>query len=914
MSDKIRLDLNSGDITIDWQGSAPAEGGEPPAMGAAERHAWIVLQELVLDDKIAATSPTTWSMSYAEIDGLSPEFRDVLGLPAPEPLVAKVYTNTGEAGRFRRMALDLRSPAHGVLNQCERRGPFIRLSEGRYVLPEKAVRDLEAHLSAGPVSADYESEVAAQQVYHAEAKRLAKLAAASIEPWLEREQYEYPESIEVDLEGDAESGIRIHPRAKGVLDDEIQALIEKNQGNRSVVWRGEGRQRVRAILKPEQRRVLGELQERGRTIKPDDVPDFIDNPEAYLPPGVDLSEFSKRVKGLKIRVYDSRPYLHIRKGELSWFPEVKRDYQARDDDPGGGTELAAPPDIDEAEFRKLAKEAMKAGKSFIRQGDTIIRIDPAAERALEEVEEIAGREPGGTLAGNRRYILDIFENINNLEFVLDSEEEQEEDEAKPRREILEFPLPQSLLATLRPFQVTGYNWLRTLDARKRGGLLADDMGLGKTLQVIGFLAALKENDAVSPSLAVLPKTLINNWFNEIRKFCPDLTVAQYTGGRIDDPAIFNRVDLVVTTYDTLRINQLDLARVDWQVVVCDEAQAIKNPTTGRTTAVKGMKSRMRVAMTGTPVENGLSELWSILDWVQPGLLRSRQEFRTTFERPIVEASDEETRRANVASLQEKIIDHYLRRMKTEVLDGLPRKHPPVRIECPLTPRQLDIYMQRVEAARSGGRGAMLGCLQELLRLCACPWSDEEAYGLRGTETEMAACAKLRAAIDKLAVIRDKGEKVLIFVERLAVQAMLQNVIENRFGIRVRIINGDITSGRQEIVDMFNASDGFQVLILSPRVGGTGLNITSANHVIHYMRPWNPAIENQATDRVYRIGQEKEVYVYLPIATWPGSGEKTVEEVLDELIKGKMELATDVIVPTARMSLDRDVMERIFKVS
>lgn len=911
MQSTIKTTLNEGDILIQWTGGDLPESESRAPLSAEERMTYVQVTELLNDDLIVEMAPGAWSLGYDDVDKLSSEQFDLLHLPKPEPLGSAVYTKKGTSGRFKRLGLDLRSTEHGILNNAARRGPFLQIGETKFILPEKAVRDLEAQLLAGPDTAHYESEVAAQQAYHAKAKQLAKVAGATVEPWLEREDYEFPEAIGVSLNGDLDRGLEVSPSARGVYDPELQELLGKSQGRRGVVWKGTGRERRRVVLEPRQRAVLQELERRGRHIAPENVPAFLDTPEAFLPPDVDLSDFSERVKGLKIKVYDSRPYLHIRQGKLNWFPEVSIDVEPRDHPAAGdGDQMSKPPKIGDDEYIKKAKEALSKGQTYFRHGDGIVHFDPNALGPLTRLEEIAGEGGIKGIAGSKKYILDIFENIEALEYSVESEDTDEEPEEK-KREILEFPIPETLQATLRPFQVTGYHWIRTLDQRKRGGLLADDMGLGKTLQVISFLAAMREEDRVSPSLAVLPKTLIQNWFDEIKRFCPDLKVAHYSGGHVPDASLFAGIDLVLTTYDTLRINQVDLARIDWNVVVCDEAQAIKNPTTGRTTAVKGLKSNMRIAMTGTPVENGLSELWSIMDWVQPGLLRSRLDFRAAHERPIIDATDEESRRGHVRSLQEKIIDHYLRRMKTEVLDGLPGKtiH---RLEKPLSPTQLARYMTAVESARNAGRGAMLACLQELLRLSACPWTEDEAYGITGTPEEITLCPKLGAMLEKLDVIRDRQEKALIFVERLAVQGMLQNVLFHRYGIRADLINGRITSGRQAIVDRFNGLQGFQVMLLSPKVGGTGLNITSANHVFHYMRPWNPAIENQATDRVHRIGQVKDVHVYLPIATWPDGTSESVEQVLDELIKTKTALATDVIVPTARMSLDRDVMDQIFK--
>lgn len=907
MSNQVRSSISSVDITVQWLGPPLSDGHALLDLPPEGRKAAVLLSELELDGTLSRLTDATWSLGFDQIDDLDDDSRDALHIPYDESIEVHVTTRRSQEDNARLMGLDMRHSEAGILSRYPRSGPFIVLGSDKYVLPTPEVRRLEQHLTAGLDLESAESRVAAQQIYQARTKELARIAGATVEPWLERESYHFPDSLGLEMDGDLEHGIKLSPTAKGAEHLGLDDKLRESEGSRSVIWKGQGRDRIRLILKPEQGKAIRKLVERGSQIAPEDVADFLDTPESFLPPEFDLSDFSDRVKGLKIRVYDSRPYLHVRRKQHKWFPELKVSLQpaGEGDQPQGRNPYLKP-----QEFAEKVREAKLKGKtSFVHDG-AVIRFDQPTADSLEKIAPVIGDGSKEGIEGSRQYILDIFENIDALEYSIDSDG-QDDAETELVRDIQEYDVPSSLKATLRPFQHVGYNWLRSLDSRGHSGLLADDMGLGKTIQVISHLAAMSELGRVSPSLVIVPKTLIENWTKEIDKFCPTLRVARYQGGVIEGDDVFATVDLVLTTYETLRRNQLDLAKVDWFVVICDEAQAIKNPTTGRTTAVKSLKSHTRIAMTGTPVENGLSELWSIMDWVQPGLLKSRLDFRQTFERPIVESTDEQYRSAHVRALQETILNHYMRRMKDEVLEGLTEKHIH-REEAPLSPHQLARYEQLVQAARDGGRGAMLGCLQQLLQLCACPWDDTAAYAVTGSAAEVDECPKLGLVLGRLDQISQQGEKVLIFVERLATQAMLQQVIQRRFGVHVDLINGSITQGRQAIVDRFNSLDGFQVMILSPKVGGTGLNITSANHVIHYMRPWNPAIENQATDRVYRIGQERNVHVYLPIATWPDPSENSVEEVLDELIQGKMALATDVIVPTARMSLDREVMDHVFK--
>jgi SNF2 family DNA or RNA helicase len=331
------------------------------------------------------------------------------------------------------------------------------------------------------------------------------------------------------------------------------------------------------------------------------------------------------------------------------------------------------------------------------------------------------------------------------------------------------------------------------------------------------------------------------------------------------------------------------------MVVCDEAQYAKNPTTQRTCAVKALKSKHRSALTGTPVENGLIEFWCIMDFVQPGLLGSWADFRKEFERPIVEGNESE-RDAKINTLLSKIKGCYLRRMKDQVLD-LPGKTAQI-LETKLSDFQFQIYQTIVREAKVGGRGAKLAAISKLLMLCAHP-STARGFPIV-IEKEDVNCPKLKKTIEILDEIRRHGEKAIVFTDYKVVQRVLQDAIRTTLGIWPDIINGEITKNRQSIIDIFSEKEGFNVIILGHQVAGVGLNITSANHVIHYTRPWNPAKENQATDRAYRIGQNKPVSVYYPIVK--DERFKTVEDRLDELIKSKEKLARDVLRPTKDMQV------------
>ncbi|MEQ8690774.1 MAG: DEAD/DEAH box helicase, partial [Pseudomonadales bacterium] len=459
----------------------------------------------------------------------------------------------------------------------------------------------------------------------------------------------------------------------------------------------------------------------------------------------------------------------------------------------------------------------------------------------------------------------------------------------------------SFKAVLDQHQLLGFRWLCYLNEKQAGGLLADDMGVGKTAQVIALLTQLHEDHRLSPALVVLPKSLITNWMSELLSFAPtiDRIYVHADADRSRSADFLSSMNIVITTYDTARLDQVMLGGIDWTVVIADEAQFVKNPTAARTSVVKALKSKQALALTGTPVENGLIEFWCIMDYVQPGLLKSWSEFRSSYERPLVEADTGEERELLVETLLGELDPHFLRRMKEEVLRDLPPKHyqPPILVS--LGDLQKRRYQEIVLAAKGAGRGAVLGAITRLLMTCAHPRASVDDWQHIAGEELIAECPKLQVTIEIVSGICRKNEKVLIFTGWKSVQRILQKAVWATFGVSAEIVNGDVTTRRQAIIDQFRAEEGFGVLILAPEVAGFGLNIIEANNVIHYTRPWNPAKENQATDRVHRRGQTKPVTVYYPTV------DGTVENKLAELLSEKSQLTRDVLRPTSERTVSLD---------
>ncbi len=474
--------------------------------------------------------------------------------------------------------------------------------------------------------------------------------------------------------------------------------------------------------------------------------------------------------------------------------------------------------------------------------------------------------------------------------------------------------PRSFRGTLRPYQVRGLSWLSFLERLGLGACLADDMGLGKTIQLLALLAMERQvpegqttvGDSapkVLPTLLVAPMSVVGNWLHETRRFCPELRVLVHhglerkSGQELVDAA--QQSDLVVTTYSLAHRDKDELGRVSWGRVVLDEAQYIKNPMAKQSQAVRGFVAERRVALTGTPVENRPSELWSVMDFLNPGYLGSAHTFRTRFAVPIERYRD----KSCADQLRGLVRPFVLRRLKSDptVVADLPEKLE-TRDFCHLTSEQASLYETCVrrmltEVDNAEGihrRGLVLAALIKLKQICNHPsqlLKDHEASeGRPARQIEPERSGKCVRLLELLDEVLAEGEQALVFTQFRQMGAMLSAMIQARFDREVLFLHGGTTQAqRQEIIETFQKADGSRpVLVLSLRAGGVGLNLTAATHVFHFDRWWNPAVENQATDRAYRIGQTRTVQVHKFVV------KGTLEERIDEMIEQKTELAENII--------------------
>lgn len=448
---------------------------------------------------------------------------------------------------------------------------------------------------------------------------------------------------------------------------------------------------------------------------------------------------------------------------------------------------------------------------------------------------------------------------------------------------VEVDPPKGLKGELRPYQQTGLKWLWTNVSKGFGCCMADDMGLGKTIQVISLILKLKEEEKLKkPVLVVCPTTLMGNWMKELQLFAPDLKATTYHGL---DRQLNTNVDIILTTYAIMRIDIEELKKQQWGMIIVDEAQNIKNPDTAQTLAVKILKSDIKIAMTGTPVENRLTELWSIFDFINAGYLGSLKEFQKSYAIPIERFK--ETSRAT--KLKMSVSPFVLRRLKTDkhVISDLPEKMV-LNDYCYLSKNQAVLYektlnemMEKISGFTGiNRRGNIFKLITALKQICNHPYQF-----LKSGDMNKESSGKMEQCIQLVQSIIDNDEKTLIFTQYKEMGDILTHVIEEECNTTPLFFHGSLNvNQREEMINKFQTDADTKVMILSLKAGGTGLNLTSATNVIHYDLWWNPAVEDQATDRTYRIGQDKNVMVHRLITLG------TFEEKIDEMLKSKKELA------------------------
>jgi superfamily II DNA or RNA helicase len=462
----------------------------------------------------------------------------------------------------------------------------------------------------------------------------------------------------------------------------------------------------------------------------------------------------------------------------------------------------------------------------------------------------------------------------------------------------------ALRGTLRPYQKTGVQWLHLLSGLGLGACLADDMGLGKTIQVLSLMLVQRQKvhgAKLPPCLLVAPASLLANWAAEIERFAPDLKarILHPSAMTTEDVKQFTPMqaaglDLAITSYGTL-LRMPALAEIAWRLVILDEAQAIKNPSAKQTRAAKALRAQARIALTGTPVENSLGDLWSIFDFINPGLLGGAKQF-TAYAKSLAERTG-----SPYGPLRELVRPYILRRMKTDpsVIVDLPDKTE-VRAHCHLSRKQAALYAQTVdELARSledaegiARKGLVLAALTRLKQICNHPsqWLGDGGWA----EADSGKLARLREIVE---VVAARQEKLLVFTQFREAVAPLAAFLGGIFGLGGLVLDGaTAVKQRAALVQRFQDDEAVPFFVLSLKAGGTGLTLTAASHVAHFDRWWNPAVENQATDRAFRIGQKRNVLVHKFVCRG------TVEEKIDAMIESKQGLSDALLAAGGEVNL------------
>lgn len=560
--------------------------------------------------------------------------------------------------------------------------------------------------------------------------------------------------------------------------------------------------------------------------------------------------------------------------------------------------------LSESEFMQMAEE----NRRLVRIGNQWVHLDPQDAAEIRSWLKRVGKRKGLSfrdvlemhLRGGTELALDEAREDGLLaEVELNEHLGAWLAQLQQVSRIPEAELPNSFLGELRPYQLQGVSWLLFLRRFGLGGVLADDMGLGKTIQFIAYLCCLREETRgeTGPSLLICPTSVIGNWERELRRFAPSLKVHLHYGGKREHGEALHEAargsDLVITSYSLAQLDEDDLVVVDWSSLCLDEAQNIKNVYTKQSGAIRRLNAAHKIALTGTPMENRLTELWSIYDFINPGYLGSMTEFRKAVVTPIERTRDEKL----IEGLQRWVKPFMLRRVK---------KDPAIQLSLPdkiesksymtLTAEQGTLYenlvselMEKLDTLDAmQRRGLILATLTKLKQVC-----DHPALLLHETEAEKwdpERSGKMARLIEMCEEIAAEGERCLIFTQFVEMGQRIKEALEQSLGVKVPYLHGGVPKAKRD--DMIAAFQSDETVggafVLSLKAGGTGLNLTAANHVFHFDRWWNPAVENQATDRAFRIGQTRRVQVHKFITLG------TLEEKIDEMIESKQALSDQVV--------------------
>lgn len=869
----------------------------------------------LVDNGYAYASKEGCLLPYENIYLLDEDERILLGVPQPyDKAMRLVGTSMLNLSDFEYKVEFLTYVPDGELIVCERGGNILVKGRDKYLLNE-AQYALLNRVDAFNSTPEEDKTTDYNLRCFAEIKALAEQAGCQLDSYLENENVYAPERIKIEIGRDDE-GFTVEPAVDIEENDKFQTYFDKMRKVQAQypVQRENG-ERVRIVLNKEQKENLHYLKEQcGKHKTREEIQKMIEQPTEYFDPNAfDLSElYSDRV--IEIGVYKPKFYPFICPYKSCWIAG------ATVETPQNGTTKVTI--NSEEELEKLKREiqlAKENKKGIVEYNNAQLDIEDAmflAQTAGKQLMDLSQPAKVESENGNEaRNVLIIEENAEELGFAVKERIIEKSD----KYTLFTDPFLQEGFS-LKDHQKEGVAWLQHLYKSKASGcLMADDMGLGKTLQILYFIDWHSRKYANhKPYLIVAPISLLENWKNEYERFFmqPRMKINMLTSKDVTrkfDKSIVDKMqkmDIILTNYESLRISQLNFCAVEFDVVALDEAQKIKSPGTLVTNAAKALKCNFKIAMTGTPVENSLLDLWCIMDFCVPGLLGNAKAFAAQYQNPLKKEDTDIVALGN--EVHDKLGVYFMRRLKKDAAKDLPDKIE-LKEKVLMPTVQKEAYASVVNDYTSGIQPNMLVTIMHLREVSEHPYLYDSTLLNHETDEIVDTSARLQATIKFLDEIKKKEEKVIIFVERKETQKMLQKLCLKRYGIITKIINGDTPSivkrnmpnkqSRQSSIDEFQAVDGFNVIIMSPVAAGMGLNVTAANHVIHYSRHWNPAKENQATDRAYRIGQTKDVFVYYPMAV--KSDIKSFDETLDDLLSRKTSLATSTIFPTERVEVKQE---------
>lgn len=867
-------------------------------------------------------------LPFESIYLLDDEERQLLGIPANYKKSIRLRAEGMLNSSDYQYKLELLTHVpDGQLIKYSREGNIVITDSGRYLLNEEQYQLFDAVDSFNHLPEEEKTTDNNLRTFGL-IKSLAKASKCELDSYLENENVFVPEKIDISLGREGED-YTVKPSIGIEQNENFQNVFQRQRKVLPVYpVQNEKGERTRVVFSPRQREALVPLkQQDGRFKNREDIQKIVENPTEYFDPELfDLKEFySDRV--IEIGIYRPKFSAFVSPYKSQWIAG------AEVETPNNGTTRITFENVEQLQsFEKAIEEAEQKGEPNVAYQETYVAVEDAkflanvSRKQLEAPHKPVNLDDPGLKEQQpkeTKKVLIIEENKEELTFDKYSEGAVSSDGTYT----LHVNPGLEEKYSLKAHQREGVAWLQHLYEKKANGcLMADDMGLGKTLQILYFIDwHSRTHSDHKPYLIVAPVSLLENWENEYKRFFkePKLSVRRLGSGEVPrtfDPGVVDymqHMDIILTSYETMRNSQMNFCAVEFDVIALDEAQRIKTPGTMVTTAAKALKGTFRIAMTGTPVENSLMDLWCIMDFCMPGLLGNAKSFSSQYEAPMKNAETDMSALGN--AVHERLGVYFMRRLKKDAAKDLPEKYVS-KHSYPMPKEQESSYCEAIRRHEEKIQPNMLQTLHEMKAISEHPYLFDNTLSQRDTKELIDTAARLQATIKLLDDIKLKDEKVIVFAERRESQKMLQKVFFERYGLKVKIINGETPASkkkiswmfnetRQESIDTFQAQEGFNIIIMSPIAAGMGLNVTGANHVIHFARHWNPAKESQATDRAYRIGQPKDVFVYYPMAI--SSHYRSFDETLDDLLNRKSDLATSTLFPTENIVVANEELAKVF---